>query len=101
MIVAAERVVRFVAGRQRQDLDTNVMLQFACVRGIEIIGEAAANISGGMRIAYPAVPWQDIVGMRHRIVHAYFEVDLDIVWKTATEELPLLLHDLRKIEAGQ
>ena len=98
MIVAAEKVTRFVAGRRRQDLDTDDMLQFACIRGIEIIGEAAINISSAMRDAHPEVPWRKMAGMRNRIVHAYFEIDLDVVWKTATEELPQLLPVFRKIE---
>ena len=97
MIVAAEKVQRFVAGRQRQDLDTDDMLQFACVRGIEIIGEAAANVSAETRDAHPAIQWRSMVGMRNRIVHAYANIDLDVVWKTATEELPVLLEQLRAI----
>jgi uncharacterized protein with HEPN domain len=101
MIVAPEKVARFVAGRQRHDLDIDDMLQFACIRGIEIIGEAAANVSPGACDTYPEVPWRKMVGMRNRLVHAYFEIDLDVVWKTATEELPLLLPILRKIEAEQ
>jgi uncharacterized protein with HEPN domain len=101
IIVAGEKVARFVAGRQRHDLDIDDMLQLACIRGIEIIGEAAANVSSDACDAYPEVPWRKMVGMRNRLVHAYFEIDLDIVWKTATEELPLLLSILRKIEAEQ
>jgi uncharacterized protein with HEPN domain len=100
MIVAAEKVCRFVAGRNRQDLDTDDMLQFACVRGIEIVGEAAAGVSSETRDAYPEIPWRNIIGMRNRIVHAYSEIDLDIVWKTAIEELPLLLQRLHNIETG-
>ncbi len=100
MIDAAEKVCRFVDGRQRQDLDTDDMLQLACLRGIQIIGEAAANVSTETRDAHPEIPWRNIVGMRNRIVHAYSLIDLDVVWKTAIEELPLLLQGLRKIETG-
>ena len=98
MIDAAEKVQRFIADRQRQDLDHDDMLQFACVRGIEIIGEAAANVSGETRDTHPEIPWRSIIGMRNRIVHAYADIDLEVVWRTAHNELPQLLAALRRIE---
>lgn len=96
MVEAAEWATTFVAGRQRADLDTDRMLLFALVRAIEIVGEAARLVTAEARTAIAGVPWEAIVGMRHRIVHAYFQVDHDIVWKTAVEELPWLLSALRQ-----
>ena len=95
MIEAAETAVRFVADRQRSALDTDQMLSFALVRAVEIIGEAASKVGAETRRALPDVPWTAIVSMRNRLVHAYFDVDPDILWKTVTEELPTLIEQLR------
>ncbi|OGB06192.1 MAG: hypothetical protein A3E25_16535 [Burkholderiales bacterium RIFCSPHIGHO2_12_FULL_69_20] len=91
MIDAAQAALQFVSGRQRVDLDADQMLLFAVVRAIEIVGEAATRMSIEARDAAPGVPWAAIVGMRHRIVHAYFSIDRDIVWNTVMLELPQLL----------
>ena len=95
MIEAAEAVQSFITGRRRIDLDSDRMLLFALVRAIEIIGEAASKLSPKARAAMPAVPWASVVAMRHRLVHAYFDIDRTILWKTATEEIPPLLSVLR------
>ncbi|MEO5735711.1 MAG: HepT-like ribonuclease domain-containing protein [Rubrivivax sp.] len=84
----------------RQDLDNDRMLLFALVRAIEIVGEAAKKVSVPMRAAVPGLHWDAIVGMRNQIVHAYLRIDNDIVWKTATVELPPLLAMLRQTLAG-
>ena len=95
MIEAAEAVQSFIAGRRRIDLDSDRMLLFALVRAIEIIGEAASKLSPEARTATPSVPWASVVAMRHRLVHAYFDINRTILWKTATEEIPPLLSVLR------
>jgi uncharacterized protein with HEPN domain len=66
------------------------MLMFAVVRAIEVVGEAANHVSDDGRALLPSLPWPAIVGMRHRIVHAYFDIDPDTVWKTVMDELPVL-----------
>lgn len=95
MIEAAEDALHFVAGRSRHDLDSDRMLLFAVVRALEIVGEAASKISPATRIAHPAIPWPAIIGMRNRLVHAYFEIDTDIVWVAVTQEVPALLTQLK------
>jgi uncharacterized protein with HEPN domain len=95
MVEAAEDVSRFATGRTRSDLDTDRVLLFALVRGVEVFGEAASKISAAMKAATPEIPWPEIIGMRNRLVHAYFDIDADIVWETATEEIPALLPRLR------
>ena len=95
MIEAANAVQSFIADRRRIDLDSDRMLLFALVRAIEIIGEAASKLSPEARTVMPSVPWASIVAMRHRLVHAYFDIDRTILWKTATEEIPPLLSVLR------
>ena len=97
MIEAAEAAQRFIAGRQRVDLDTDEVLLFALVRAVEIIGEAASNVSRATRDSASSVPWRDIVSMRNRLIHAYFDIEREIVWKTVTEELPDLLPLLRDL----
>jgi uncharacterized protein with HEPN domain len=87
---AIEAASQFIEGRSRNDLDRDRMLVFALVRAVEIIGEAASKVSTDGRAALPMVPWSNIVGMRNRLVHAYFDVDLDILWNTVTEALPPL-----------
>lgn len=100
MIEAAQAAQQFVAGRQRDDLDTDQMLLFALVRAIEIIGEAASRVTPVTQAELALVPWSAIVSMRNRLIHAYFDIDRVIVWKTVTEEIPLLLARLLPFEAG-
>jgi uncharacterized protein with HEPN domain len=97
IVDAAETARDFVAGRTRADLDTDRMLLFALVRAVEIIGEAASRLSDETRNAAPAVPWPRIVSMRNRLIHVYFDIDHDVLWKTATEEIPQLLTLLRPL----
>ena len=84
-----------MTGWQRADLDRDQMLLFAVVRAIEIVGEAASRVSAETRAATPQIPWPAIVGMRNRVVHAYFDIDREIVWTTVIAELPLLVAGLR------
>jgi uncharacterized protein with HEPN domain len=97
MIDAAESVAQFTAGRQPTDLNTDRMLLFAVVRAIEVIGETAGRISDGVRSQVSPIPWRSIVSMRNRLIHGYFDIDTEIVWKTATDELPSLLPLLRAL----
>lgn len=91
MIEAIEAAIRFAQGRSRGDLDKDQMLAFALTRAIEIVGEAAARISDETRAAHADIPWERIIGMRHRLVHAYFEERHDLLWTTATVAAPDLL----------
>jgi uncharacterized protein with HEPN domain len=97
MIEAAESAVQFIAGRQRRDLDEDRMLLFALVRAIEIMGEAASRISAETRGIHTGIPWQAIIGMRNRLIHAYFDINTEIVWQTVTQEIPALLPQLRAL----
>jgi uncharacterized protein with HEPN domain len=90
MLDAITAASQFVEGRKRSDLDADQMLVFALVRAVEIVGEAASKPSSEGRQELSAVPWSSIVGMRNRLVHAYFDVDLEILWNTVTQALPRL-----------
>jgi uncharacterized protein with HEPN domain len=98
MIEAAETVQTFLTGRRRADLETDQMLLFALTRAIEIIGEAASRVTEETRASVPSVPWLRIIAMRNRLIHAYFSIDRDILWKTASEEVPALLSLLQTLE---
>jgi uncharacterized protein with HEPN domain len=97
MIEAAEAALEFVAGRSRADLDTDAMLRMALTRAVEIVGEAASQVSDEGRSELTSVPWAQIVGMRNRLVHACFEINRDILWDTVQLALPPLLVQLKPV----
>jgi len=97
MVDAMAAALRFVEGRKRGDLDADQMLVFALVRAVEVIGEAASKLSAEGRAELPAIPWNSIIGMRNRLVHAYFDVDLNILWNTVSQALPSLRTQLEAV----
>lgn len=94
MIEAAEQALAFVTGRSRADLDSDLMLRMALTRAVEIVGEAAAQVSEAGRQEVPNVRWTAIVGMRNRLVHAYFSINANILWDTVQRDLPPLVKQL-------
>lgn len=84
-------------GLKRPDLEANRQLQHSLVRCITIIGEAASRLSPEFRENHADIPWQDIIGMRNRLIHAYFDIDMDLIWRTVAQELPNLLLKLEPI----
>jgi len=94
MLDAARQALSFVENRTRADLDHDLQLVWALVKAIEIIGEAAYQIRAESRAEVRDLPWEKIIGMRHRLVHAYFDINLDILWKTVKEGLPPLVQIL-------
>jgi len=97
MLDAANEALGFTEGRTKADLARNRQLVLALVKCVEIIGEAASKISDQMRQAHPEVPWRGIVAMRNRLIHGYFDVDLDRVWDTVTGNLPTLVSTLEEL----
>lgn len=73
MIEAAQEAVGYVVGLPRAEFDAQRPLQHSVVRCIEVIGEAASRLSSEVRTANPEIPWQDMMGMRNRLIHAYFD----------------------------
>lgn len=82
MLDAAEQARAFILNSRRADLDNDQQLVRALVKAIEIIGEAAYQVSAETKQFVPGIPWEKITGMRHPLVHACFDIDLDILWKT-------------------
>jgi uncharacterized protein with HEPN domain len=100
MLDAVREAQGFAASRSRSDLDHDRLLLLALVKAIEIIGEAASRVSAATRLECADIPWQDIVAMRHRLIHGYFDIDLDIVWSTVTDDLPSLAAQLESALAS-
>jgi uncharacterized protein with HEPN domain len=94
MLEAAREATFFAKGHKREDLDTNRMLMHTLVRVIEIIGEAATNVSAEARERIPNIEWHKVIGMRNRLAHAYFDINLDILWDTVDYDIPRLISQL-------
>ena len=97
MIEMAEAAMEMTAGRTADDVDNDVTLRLALTRALEVLGEAASRLSADTRAMAPEVPWPRIIGMRNRLVHAYFDIDPDILWTTATVSAPEMLPRLRAL----
>lgn len=94
---ATQVALSLVKEQTRANLDSDVKLALALARAIEIIGEAAAQVKADCQRQYPGIPWAVMKAMRNRLIHAYFDVDLDQVWDTAVRDLPALIAELKKI----
>jgi len=88
---AAEKAIEFSSDRTRESLDDDELLRFGLTKLVEIVGEAAKQVSEPTRARYPDVPWSAAARMRDRLIHHYFDIDLDILWATITDDLPTLL----------
>ena len=97
MLLSARDAVEFVSGITYADFEGSRLRQNAVLKSVEIIGEAASRVSAGTRETLGNIPWGEIVGMRNRIVHAYFETDIEIVWKVVQEDLPTLIVQLERV----
>ena len=84
----------YAADRSRSDLDEDELLRLALTKLVEIVGEAAKHISDEVRSSHPGVPWSAAARMRDRLVHHYFDINLDVLWSTVTSDLPRLLATL-------
>ena len=85
---ASEKAVRFVEGMDFHDFEKDEKTTFAVVRALEIIGEAAKHIPDKVRVKYSDVPWRDMAGMRDKVIHEYFGINLRRVFDTVRQELP-------------
>ena len=97
MLDSAREAVDFATGKSRSDLDDDRMLSLAIMKSIEIIGEAASKVSEACKEENGSVPWRDIIGMRNRLSHGYFDINLDIVWETVQTDIPSIIRALSQI----
>ncbi|MCF6287094.1 MAG: DUF86 domain-containing protein [Candidatus Hydrogenedentes bacterium] len=97
MVQAAEQAVEYACRRTIEEVENAPPLQHLFLRNLEIIGEAASRISPELRAAHPEIPWRDMMDMRNRLIRAYFDIDMEIVWRTIREALPELICQLRTV----
>ena len=97
MLDAAKEAVAFARDKTKEDFDNDRMLILSIVKSIEIIGEAASRVTKEGRDRQPEIPWLDIVAMRNRLIHVYFDIDVERVWDTITDDLPPLIVVLERI----
>ena len=95
MLDAADLALGFCTGRQRENLDADPMLRFALAHANTVVGEAASKVSQPTRDALSGIRWAAIVGMRNRLVHAYFDIDRDVLWQSTIAHMPPLADELR------
>ena len=97
IIQAMEAIEKFVEGMDLEKFIGDDKTSSAVIRKFEILGEAAKNIPNWIREKYPHIPWRRIVGMRDRLIHAYFGIDYKLVWDAIKVEIPKLKPELEKI----
>jgi uncharacterized protein with HEPN domain len=97
MLDTARKVLARVRGKGRSDFDASEDLRVTVAHFIQVIGEAASRVSLPTRERHPEIPWNAVIGMRHRIVHDYMSVDEDVVWEVATRDLEPLAEALSRL----
>ena len=88
MIEAAQDTQSFLSAKTFNDLQEDRQLAFAVVRALKIVGKAASQISQELRDRYPEIKWRDIVSMRNKLIHAYFDINYNIVWEAVQRDIP-------------
>ena len=88
----------FTKGLSKEKLIVNKLEQYAVIRALEVIGEAVKNIPIEFRKKYPNIPWKEIAGMKDKLMHHYFGVNLDTVWKVIKDDLPELKKEILEIK---
>jgi uncharacterized protein with HEPN domain len=93
-----EDIEKFSKGISEKEFEEDSMVQKAVIKSIEIIGEASKNISGDIKRKYSSVPWKDIIGMRDKLIHHYFGIDLTTIWKVIKEDIPDFKEEILRIK---
>jgi uncharacterized protein with HEPN domain len=97
MLLAARDAMAFSEGLNFSEFEQSRLHQHAVIKAIEIIGEAAARITNETKSAHPEIAWTEIIGMRNRLVHVYFDLDLERIWETVRRDLPRLIVQLEPL----
>ncbi len=92
------KIKEFTNGLSLKDFSVNELVQDAVIRNIEIIGEASKKISSDTKQIYYEIPWKEIAGMRDKLIHDYLGVDVEVLWRTITEDIPTLEEQIKEID---
>jgi uncharacterized protein with HEPN domain len=92
------KINEFSEGLSFKEFSCNELVQDAIIRNIEIIGEASKKISSNTKQIYFEIPWKEIAGMRDKLIHDYLGVDVEVVWRTIKEDIPILERQIREID---
>lgn len=97
MLESIERIESYTEDVDERAFKRSPLIQDAVIRHLEVVGEAATRVSDDAQDRYDDIPWRDITGMRNKLIHGYFGVDVDVVWETVVEDLPPLKAQLERI----
>jgi uncharacterized protein with HEPN domain len=97
IVRAADRIASYVEGITGSEFEADQMRIDAVIRNLQIIGEAVKKIPDSTQKEYPSIPWQEIAGLRNRVTHVYFDVDINIIWDVVQFELPMLKTQIQLI----
>ena len=97
MLLAARDALEFAAGLTFSQFEESRLHQHAVVKAVENIGEAASRVSADTKQAHPEIPWRQVIGMRNRLIHAYFDINLDILWQVVQDDLPELVAQVKPL----
>jgi uncharacterized protein with HEPN domain len=100
IVDALEQITTYTNGMDDEAFRANRLVQDAVIRQFEIVGEATKNLSASFRESHSDLPWKDLAGFRDKLIHQYFGVDLSTVWKSVVDDVPFLLDEVQKIQAG-
>ena len=101
MLDAAQHASEFAVGLTRSTFENDSLRQYALARAVEVVGEAASNVTDEFQAKHPQVAWAQLKGMRIRLAHAYFDINRDVLWRAVTVEFPVLIRQLQLIVDDQ